>query len=154
LQDWHLVGPLVRSWLDQGAVLLSRLPEGVAIAAILLPVVLSFFSRRMIVLVSCIVGAVIVFFSFVAPSYAAAILAAGAYLGTVIIALAGVVSRRKAAARHHDLAQLRRDVDNLLAAENRRLLNGLRVPAEERSADTSTTPASRGPHSNPRNPDS
>jgi hypothetical protein len=145
LQDWHLVGPLVQSWLDQGAVLLSRLPEGVAIAAILLPVVLSFFSRRMIVLASCIIGAVIVFFTFVAPSYAAAILAAGAYLGTVIIALIGIVSRRKAAARHANFAQLRRDVDSLLAAENRRLLNGLRVPEEVRNANISTIPASRGP---------
>ena len=145
MQDWHFVGPLVQSWLDQWAALLSRLPEGVAIAAILLPVVLAIFSRRMVVLVSCIIGAVIVFCTFVAPSYAAVILAAGVYLGSVIVALTGIVSRRKAPALHADFAQLRRDVDNLLAAENRRFLSGLRGSKEEQSANISTIPASRDP---------
>jgi hypothetical protein len=146
LQDWHLV---VQSWLDHGAALLSRLPEGVAIAAILLPVVLAFFSRRMFVVVSCIIGAVIVFFTFVAPSYAAVILAAGVYLGSVTIALTSIVSRRNGAARHADFAQLRRDVDNLSAAENRRFLSGLRAPTEQ-SADISTIPASRDPSARSR----
>ena len=151
MQDWHLVNPLVLSWFDRGAALLSRLPEGVAIAAILLPVVLAFFSRRMVVLVSCIIGAVIVFFTFVAPSYAAVILAAGAYLGTVIIALTGIASRRRAAARHAEFAQLRRDVDTLLAAENRRFLSGLRAPTKEQSADISTIPATRDPSAGANN---
>jgi uncharacterized protein YqfA (UPF0365 family) len=92
---------------------------------------LAIFSRRMLVLVSCIIGAIIVFCTFVAPSYAAVALAAGVYLGCVIIALIGIISRRKAAALHADFAQLRRDVDNLLAAENRRFLSGLRAPTEE-----------------------
>ena len=145
MQDWHLVGPLVQSWLDQWAALLSRLPEGVAIAAVLLPVVLAIFSRRMVVLVSCIIGAVIVFCTFVAPSYTAVILAAGVYLGSVIVALTGIVSRRKTPVLHADFAQLRRDVDNLLAAENRRFLSGLRGSKEEQSANVSTIPASRDP---------
>jgi hypothetical protein len=145
LQDWHFVGPLVQSWLDQWAALLSRLPDGVAIAAILLPVVLAVFSRRMVVLISCVIGAVIAFCTFVAPSYAAVILAAGVYLGCVIISLMGIVSRRKAAALHADFVQLRRDVDNLLAAENRRFLSGLRAPTKEQSADISTTLASGDP---------
>jgi hypothetical protein len=135
----------VQSWLDQWAALLSRLPEGVAIAAILLPMVLAIFSRRMVVLVSCIIGAVIVFCTFVAPSYTAAILAAGVYLGSVIVALTGIVSRRKAPVLHADFAQLRQDVDNLLAAENRRFLSGLRGSKEEQSANVSTIPASRDP---------
>jgi K+-sensing histidine kinase KdpD len=145
LQDWHFVGPLVQSWLDQWAALLSRLPDGVAIAAILLPVVLAIFSMQMVVMISCVIGAVIVFCTFVAPSYTAQIVAAGAYLGSVIIALTGIVSRREAAALHANLAQLRRDVDNLLAAENRRFLSGLRAPTEEQSANTSTIPASGDP---------
>lgn len=145
MQDWHLVGPLVQSWLDQWAALLSRLPEGVAIAAVLLPVVLAIFSRRMVVLVSCIIGAVIVFCTFVAPSYTAVVLAAGVYLGSVIVALTAIVSRRKTPAVHADFVQLRRDVDDLLAAENRRFLSGLRGSKEEQSASISTIPASRDP---------
>ena len=145
MQDWHLVGPLVQSWLDQWAALLSRLPEGVAIAAVLLPVVLAIFSRRMVVLVSCIIGAVIVFCTFVAPSYTAVVLAAGVYLGSLIVALTAIVSRRKTPAVHADFVQLRRDVDDLLAAENRRFLSGLRGSKEEQSASISTIPASRDP---------
>jgi hypothetical protein len=99
----------------------------------------------MVVLISCVIGAVIVFCTFVAPSYAAVILAAGVYLGCVIISLMGIVSRRKAAALHADFVQLRRDVDNLLAAENRRFLSGLRAPTKEQSADISTTLASGDP---------
>jgi cyanate permease len=135
----------VQSWLDQGSVLLSRLPEGVTIAAILLPVLLAFFSRRMVVLVSCIVGAVIVFLTFMVPSYAAVILVAAVYLASVIIALTGIVSRRKAPALHADFAQLRQEVNNLLAAENRRFLSGLRGSAEEQSPNISTLPASKDP---------
>jgi hypothetical protein len=145
LQDWHLVGPLVQSWLDQWAVLLSRLPEGVSIAVVLLPVVLAIVSRRMVVLVSCIVGAVAVFCTLVAPSYTAVILTTGIYLGSVIVALTGIVSRRKAPAFHADFAQLRRDVDALLAAENRRFLSSLRGSEEKQSANISMIPAPRDP---------
>jgi Na+/melibiose symporter-like transporter len=135
----------VQSWLDQGSALLSRLPEGVTIAAILLPVLLAFFSRRMVVLISCIIGAVIVFLTFIVPSYAAVILVAAVYLASVIIALTGIVSRRKVPALHADFAQLRQDVNNLLAAENRRFLSGLRGSTEEQSANISTLPASKDP---------
>ena len=107
------------------------------IAAMLLPVVLAFFSRRMVVLVSCISGAVIVFLTFMVPSYAAVILVAAVYLASVIVALTGIVSRRRAPAPRADFAQLRRDVDNLLAAENRRFLSGLRGSTEAASGDPS-----------------
>jgi outer membrane murein-binding lipoprotein Lpp len=137
LGHWHVIG---LSWVEKWASLLSRLPEGVALAALLLPVVLAIFSRRMLVLVGCTIGAIIAFCTFVAPAYAAVTLATGIYLGCVIIALLGIVSRRKAAAVQTDsaqlqaqFAQLRRDVDNLLAAEDTRFLSGLRGSTEERS---------------------
>jgi hypothetical protein len=38
LADWQLIAPLALYWLDQWATLLSKLPEGVALAAMLLPV--------------------------------------------------------------------------------------------------------------------
>jgi cyanate permease len=128
----------VQSLLDQWAALLSRLPEGVAVAIVLLPVVLAIISRRMVVLVSCSVGAVAVFCTFVAPSYTAVILTTGVYLGSVIVALTGIVSRRKAPAFHADVAQLRRDVDGLLAAENRRFLGSLRDSEEKQATNIST----------------
>ena len=152
MRDWHPIGPLVLYFLDQSAALLSKLPEGVAIAAILLPVALALFSRRTLVLVSCIIGAIIVFCIFVAPSYTALAVATGVYLGCVIIALSGIVSRRKAAALHADFAQLRRDVDNLRAAEDRRFMSGLRASTEEQSANISTITASRDPSARTNRP--
>jgi outer membrane murein-binding lipoprotein Lpp len=147
-----LISALVQSWLDHWAAALSRLPGGIALGAILLPVVLAIFSRRMLVLVSCTIGTIIAFCTFVAPSYAAVTLATGVYLGCVIIALSGIFSRRKAAAVHTDFAQLhanvtqlRRDVDNLLAAADRRFMSELRASTEERSPNISNIPMPKDP---------
>jgi hypothetical protein len=146
------MGPLMQFWLDQWAALLSKLPGGVAIAAILLPVALAIFSRQTLVLVSCIIGAVIVFCVFAAPSYTALAVGTGVYFGCVIIELSCIVSRRKAAALHADFAQLRRDVDNLLAADDRRFMSGLRASTEEQSANISNMPASRDPSARTNRP--
>jgi hypothetical protein len=114
-----------------------------------LPVVLAIFSRRMLVLVSCTIGTIIAFCAFVAPSYAAVTLATGVYLGCVIIALSGIFSRRKAAADfaqlHDNFAQLRRDVDNLLATADRRFMSELRASTEERSPNISNIPMPKDP---------
>ena len=140
-----LISALVQSWLDHWAAALSKLPGGIALGAILLPVVLAIFSSRMLVLVSCTIGTIIAFCTFVAPSYAAVTLATGVYLGCVIIALSGIFSRRKAAQLHANVTQLRRDVDNLLAAEDRRFMSGLRASTEERSANISNIPIPKDP---------
>jgi hypothetical protein len=154
LGHWHVIG---LSWVEKWVSLLSRLPESVALAALLVPVALAIFSRRMLVLVGCTVGAITAFCTFVAPNYAAVTLAAGIYLGCVIIALSSIVSRRKAAALNTDFAQLqaqfaqlRRDVDNLLAAEDRRFLSGLRASTEERSANISAIPTPKDPSARSR----
>ena len=62
LDDWQLIGPLMHSWLDQGAGLLSRVPETAALTAILLPVVLAIFSQRIIIVVGCLTLSVIAFY--------------------------------------------------------------------------------------------
>ena len=66
------------------------------IAAILLPVVLALFSRRMVVLVSCISGAVIVFLHIYGSILRRCDFSGCSLSGSVIIALTGIVSRRKA----------------------------------------------------------
>jgi hypothetical protein len=114
----------------------------------LLPMVLAIFSRRILVLVSCTIGTIIAFCTFVAPSHAAVTLAAGVYLGCVIIAVSGIFSHRKAAdlaQLHANVTQLRRDVDNLLAAEDKRFMSGLRASADERSANISKIPIPKDP---------
>jgi hypothetical protein len=148
LGDWQSIVSLLQSWVDQWAALLSGVPEGTAFAAILLPVVLAIFSGRILVVLACTIIALIALCTFVAPANTAMVLATGAYSGSLVLALSGIVRRQEAAAVHADLAKLRTDfaklqqhVDHLLAANDRRFLSELRASTEERSAGISTIPA-------------
>jgi hypothetical protein len=140
LDDWQLIGPLMHSWLGQGAGLLSRVPETVAFAAVLLPVVLAIFSRRIIIVAGCLMLSVIAFYVFVAPSNMAMTLAFGVYLGSLIIALSGIAAHRRAKSLQVELDSLRRNVNDLLAADERRLLSQLKSSIEERRVDGPTIP--------------
>jgi hypothetical protein len=121
LADWQLIVPLVQSSLDQWAALLSNVPEGLALAAILLPAVLAIFSKRLIVVLGCILLAAIAFCAFVAPSNVAT-LATAIYLTSLVFALSGIVIRPRAmvlqAGIASEIASLRSDVNDLLVREN------------------------------------
>jgi len=132
LSDWHLIVPLLDSFLDQWAALLSRIPEGAALAVILLPVALAIFSKRMAIVLGCLLLAVIAFFAFFAPSNTPVILATGIYLGSLVIALSGISARRKATALRAELTKLREDVNALSAAEERRFMRQLKSTIGER----------------------
>jgi hypothetical protein len=120
MEDGQLIVPLLQSWLDQWAALSSKFPQGIALAAILLPVALAIVSKRLIVVLGCILLAVIAFCALVAPSDTAMTLATGVYLGSLIIALSGIVARRAARVRQAEFASLRKDVNRL-----RQDVNGL-----------------------------
>jgi hypothetical protein len=131
LGDWQVIVPLLQFWLDQWAALLSRVPEGIALAVILLPVALAIFSKRMIVVLGCILLAVIAFCVFFVPSNTAVVLATSVYLSSLIVALSGISARRKAGALQAEFASLREDVNGLLATEERRYLMELRSTTED-----------------------
>ena len=129
--DWQLV-PLLQSYLDQWAALLSGLPEGIVLAALLLPIALGVFAKRVIVPLACMLLAAIAFCAVVAPTSIAVTLAMGAYFGSLIVAVAGMGARRRIAALRAELANLRADVDRLLSAEERHYLTQLRSLTEEK----------------------
>jgi hypothetical protein len=145
LDDWQLIGPLMHSWLDQGAGLLSRVPETVALAAVLLPVVLAIFSKRLIIVVGSLIFSLIAFYFFVARSNMAVTLAFGVYLGSLIIALSGIAAHRRAKSFQVQLEKLQRNVNDLLAADERRLLSQLKSPLTEQRAEEPTIPISGDP---------
>ena len=145
LDDWQLIGPLMHSWLDQGAGLLSRVPETAALAAMLLPVVLAIFSKRIIIVVCCLTLSVIAFYFFVGPSNTAVTLAFGVYFGSLIVALSGIAAHRKAKSLQVELERLQKNVNGLLLADERRLLHQLKSSLEERRADGPTIPVSEDP---------
>lgn len=125
MYDWQLIVPLMLLWLDQWAALSSRVPESIVVAAILLPIALAIFSKRIGVVSVCTLLAVIAFCTFVAPSKMPVTLATGIYLISLIIALSGILARRKARALQAEFASLRQDVNHLLEVEKRRILNKL-----------------------------
>jgi hypothetical protein len=145
LDDWQLIGPITHSWLDQGAELLSRISETVALAAILLPVVIAVFSKRIIIVLGCLLLSIISFYVFVAPSNMAKTLALGVYLGGLIVALSGIASHRKAKYLHVQLERLRRNVNDLMAADERRLLSELKSFTDERRIAGRTIATSEDP---------
>ena len=129
--DWQLV-PVLQSYLDQWAALLSGLPEGIVLAALLLPIALGILSKRVIVLLACMLLAAIAFCAVAAPTSIALTLATGAYFGSLIVAVAGMGARRRTGALQAELANLRADVDRLLSAEERHYLTQLRSLTEEK----------------------
>ena len=129
--DWQLV-PLLQSYLDQWAAFLSGLPQGIVLAALLLPIALGVFSKRVIVPLACTLLAAIALCAVVAPTGIAVTLATGAYFGGLIVAVAGFGARRRTGALQAELANLRADVDRLLSAEERHYLTKMRLPTEEK----------------------
>lgn len=142
LADWQSIVSQLQSSLHQWTTLPSGVPEGTALVALLLPVVLAIFSKRLIVVLGCLLLSVMAFCIFVAPSNITTMLAAGIYLGSVFVALSGIVARRKARTFQNELANLRSDLDQVLHADERRLLRELQSSSVERNTSVSTTPAS------------
>ena len=129
--DWQLV-PLLQSYLDQWAAFLSGLPQGIVFAALLLPIALGVFSKRVIVPLACTLLAAIALCAVVAPTGIAVTLATGAYFGGLIVAVVAFGARRRTGALQAELANLRADVDRLLSAEERHYLTQLRSLTEEK----------------------
>jgi hypothetical protein len=136
----------MHAWLDQGAALLSSVPEGAALAAILLPVALAIFSKRIIIVAGCLMLSVIAFYFFVAPSNMAVTLTFGFYFGSLLVALSGIAGDRRAKSFQVELERLRKNVNGLLAADEKRLLHQLKSSLEgprsdeERKPDRPTIP--------------
>jgi hypothetical protein len=122
LEQWQIVDWPFQSWLDQGTALNSKIPVSMALAATLLPVALAIFSKRLTVILGSALLALVAFSVFVAPSNMANTLVAGAYFGSIVFAVSGIVSRRKAKVHRAEFALLREDVKRLLDAEHRRIL--------------------------------
>jgi hypothetical protein len=145
MKDLQLTIPLLQSWLDQWAGLLSRAPQEWVLGALALPALLAILGRRLMAALGCLLLVAIGFCALVSPSNATAVLATGLYVGSLIVALSGVLARRKAARFQAELASLRSDVNRILAAEESRFLSELRSSSRERNPSMPTHAASTGP---------
>jgi hypothetical protein len=145
MKDLQLTIPLLQAWLDQWAGLLSRAPQEWVPGALALPALLAILARQVIATLGCALLAAIAFCALISPSNASAILAAGLYVGSLIVALSGLLARRKAARVQAALASLRLDVDRILSAEESRFLSELRSSSREQNPGMATHAASAGP---------
>lgn len=123
----------MQSWLGQWTALASKIPEGVTLAALLLPVVLAIFSRQFIVILGSLLLAATCLCALVAPANITVTLATSLYLGSLLTALSEIVARQKAKALQSEFAQLREDVERLLNDEQKRFLKQLKSSKKETS---------------------
>ncbi len=68
LEDWPLIVPLLQSWLGQWTEVLSSVPVTIALAALLLPVALAIFSRRIGFIIACAFLATVALCAFLSPA--------------------------------------------------------------------------------------
>jgi len=129
MADWHLVAPAAQSLLSRWAPFLSEVPESIALPTILLPIALAIFSKRLIVILGSILLALVSLCVLIAPAEMAEALATGFYLGSLTIALSGIVDRRRAKVLRvlqDEVNRLRRDVNTLSHAEQTRFIKELK----------------------------
>ena len=129
MADWHLVAPAAQSLLSRWAPFLSEVPESIALPTILLPIALAIFSKRLIVILGSILLALVSLCVLIAPAEMAEALATGFYLGSLTIALSGIVDRRRAKVLRvlqDEVNRLRRDVNALSHAEQTRFIKELK----------------------------
>ena len=95
MEDWQTIVTLLQSYLDQWTAFLAKAPVGVVLAAVLFPIVLGALSKRLIVVVVCILLTAMAGCAILAPANIGVTLASGIYLGSLIVALWGVVGRKR-----------------------------------------------------------
>jgi hypothetical protein len=132
LGDWLSFITSLPGRLDEWAAYLTRVPLEIVLAALLLPIVLAIFSKRVLVVLGCVLIVVVAFCAFAAPGSLAAILAVGIYLGALLIAMGGIAARRRTGALQARLDSLQLDMERLMSDQERRYLAKLRASGEKR----------------------
>jgi hypothetical protein len=134
LEHWPVVITVVQDWLDGWAAFLSRLPTELTLAVLLLPIVLAIFSRNIALSLGCIISVVAATLVFLAPAHTAVILGTALYLGSVVASLSAIIARRKFS-KFDEFAVLQRQVNDLMAAEQTRLMRDMRSRSKGQTAD-------------------
>jgi hypothetical protein len=141
LENLLAIVPVLQGWADQWAKILSSLSVEIAMALSLLPIALALVSKRWGVIAGCAILSFCAFLIFISPSNLAQILEATLYLGSLVIAASAIFARRKAKGIEINLATLRAEVDDLSAAEQRRLLRDIRSSKDRASNVAKQVPA-------------
>ena len=122
----------VKSLWEQIPTVVTQLPTIELIYVILfLPVLVAAFARRVSTFCCAVLLASVAVIAILNPAHLSFVTALGAYLGSLAIAILGIVQRRREAAIKEELLKLRNDVNVLWQAEERRLMVGLKEAPSE-----------------------
>jgi hypothetical protein len=131
MQQWQPIFLLIQHWLDLWATSFSDLPPFLVLGLALLPIVLAMVSRKLFLIMMCLILVSASGLIFIAPANAAAIMAIVFYLGSILVACTAIITRWT---KRDDIAILQMQVGDLLAAEQRRVMrNGDRKKDVDRS---------------------
>src|SRR6516165_5978409 len=138
----------VKSLWKQIPTVVTQLPTIELIYAILfLPVLVAAFARRVSTFCCAVLLASVAVIAVLNPAHLPFVTALGAYLGSLGIAILGIVQRRREAAIKEELLKLRNDVDVLWRAEERRVMADLRGAPSEPKEQRGQRAASPGTNS-------
>jgi hypothetical protein len=113
-------------WFDRLNSFQPNVPKEIWLAAFFLPVVLALFSRRTVVFLGSVLTAGIALFVVLEPNSITLIVAAGAYAGSLLVAIFGIQTRRNDSAVHAKLSFLKSKFNDLRMAEERSFLADLK----------------------------
>ena len=121
----------LQHWLNHVLSLSSIVPKGGWAAICATPIVLALFSLRPTVVLTSLLAVVIASALILAPQSDFLIIAIGAYLSAVLVAVLGIQVRRSATAAkithlESELVKFKSTLENLRQAEERRLFVELR----------------------------
>jgi hypothetical protein len=137
VENWVAFVPVLQGWVNEWTELLSKLSGDLAIALAMLPIALAIVSRRWVFVGGSAILALTALCLFISPSNAVAILETGFYVGSLGMAVAAILVRRKAKNTEVELATLRAQITDLLASEQRRLLRDIRSSSKDRLTNVS-----------------
>ena len=116
----------VKSLWKQIPTVVTQLPTIELIYSILfLPVLFAAFARRVSTFCCAVLLASVAVIAILNPAQLPFVTALGAYLGSLVIAILGIVHRRREEAIKEELLNLRADLDVLWQAEERRVMTAL-----------------------------
>ena len=125
---------VVQGWLDGWAGFLSHLPTELTLGVLLVPIVLAIYSRNITLSLGCIILVVAATLVFIAPAHTAVILGTAFYFGSVVASLSAIIARRKFS-KFDEFDVLQRHVNDLMAAEQGRLMRDMRSRSKGQAAD-------------------
>jgi hypothetical protein len=120
----------LHQWFDNLVSFLPIVPRevliGVTVATYALPIVLAFISRRTVIVLGSAVAVVLSFLAVLEPHSVPLIFAAGAYLGSILVAIYGILIGRTHSAILAKCADLESKIADLQTGEDRRVFAELK----------------------------